>query len=387
MKALKRAVLLAAIMMIVSVAGVYSAYMAHKDKDSPVVLAAYPQLAGAALDDCALCHRRGEAPAPGDPSGELVPVNSCDYCHHVVRGGEKHAGLTLNSYGFDYLSAGADAEALAEISGMDSDGDGVSNSDEIAQLTMPGDAESRPGVPEAPHVVLSLDELKRSGLPIVEQTIFVNVSKSREGDSYRTFRGFRVEDVIEYAGVAEGVESIDLISVDTYRTAMSMGQLAGVYEQSPPVFGLGMEDLGECGWVKYEAEGLEEGKPLPPAGVLLTFEMGGVEYGPATLDPGSGKLRGYGPFRLVAPQMIEPGLPDISSRATHECIDKVPGKYHYRPDGSEKNSDYCVKSVVAIRANPLPEGTVDYNWQKEAMDLLEEGRIVVYGAIVPKDDN
>ena len=375
------AIPLAAIIVCVSLATAYSAYMAHKDKDSPVVLDTYPQIAGTALDQCAMCHTRGEAPTLSNPDGEPVSVSTCDYCHHTVRVVEKHVGLTLNCYGMDYLEAGANAEALAAIEDMDSDGDGVSNIEEIEKLTQPGNPVDKPGAPEAPHRVFTLEELRNSGIDAREQIIFVNVTKSREGDSYRTFKGFKLSDVIELAGATQDAESVDVISIDTYRWTFSIEGLDTDYPQAPPAMGLDRETMGECGWVRYEAEGLEEGKPLEDANVLLTYAMNGKQYGPAKVDPEKGKLMGYGFYRLVAPQMIEPSPPDISSLAGRECIDAVDPEFHYDYDGYEKNSDYCVKAVLAIRVNPLPEGTVDYNWQEHAQEFMDEGKVVVYGAI------
>ncbi|MFH1538595.1 MAG: GEGP motif-containing diheme protein [bacterium] len=369
-----------AAIILVSTASALAYYAAHKDKDSPVVLGVYPQLAGTALDGCCLCHRGGEALAPGDSSGKAVKVGSCDFCHDLVRGKEKHARLTLNSYGLDYLEAGADAGALRAIEEKDSDGDGVSNGEEIESLTPPGDPSKKPGLPAAPLKILSLDELKKSGIPILEQTIFVNVSKSPEGDSYRTFRGFMLKDVVALAGAREDSASVDVISIDTYQKTFSFAQLGEAYPQAEPVFGFGKDDLGDCGWVRYDAPSLEPGKPLPDANILLTFETQGSEYGPAEYDSETGTLKGYGPFRLVAPQMVNPGPPDSSSRATPECAAKAPAEYKYHKD-YEKNSDYCVKSVIAIRVNPLPPGTTDPDRRKDALEHLKSGRIVIYGNI------
>jgi hypothetical protein len=47
----------------------------------------------------------------------------------------------------------------------------------------------------------------------------------------------------------------------------------------------------------------------------------------------------------------------------------------------EKNSDYCVKAVLAIRVNPLPAGTIDPNWRKDAAELIANRQIVIFGNI------
>lgn len=71
---------------------------------------AYPATAGTALDSCSTCHTS-------------VP--------------------TLNSYGLAVRSSGFD---FAGIGGLDSDGDGFSNLQEIQALTKPGDASDHPPV-------------------------------------------------------------------------------------------------------------------------------------------------------------------------------------------------------------------------------------------------
>ncbi len=69
----------------------------------------YPQIVGSRLDSCNLCY--------ANESG-------------------------LNNYGRDYRNSGRD---FASIEGLDSDGDGVSNIDEIVSLTLPGDPGDIPG--------------------------------------------------------------------------------------------------------------------------------------------------------------------------------------------------------------------------------------------------
>lgn len=62
-----------------------------------------------------------------------TPLDSCSLCHPSVPG--------LNGYASDWKSNG---KSFAAIEGMDSDGDGFSNLQEIQALTMPGDAGSTP---------------------------------------------------------------------------------------------------------------------------------------------------------------------------------------------------------------------------------------------------
>ena len=245
--------------------------------------------------------------------------------------------------------------------------------------TLPGDPDAHPDLAIAPQRTLTLDQLKKR-LPVYTTPQFMNVSKSPDGDRYDDLTGFLLMDVLIAAGVADFAESVDVIGIDGYAKTFTIAQLKQMYEQAAPVFGLGKSDLGECGWVQYNAARLVAGEPLPLAGVMLTFAMNGQDYEPAHMDPQSGKLRGSGPFRSAAPQMLHPGAPDQSSRADAACIAAVPEKYHYHKN-NEKNSDYCVKAVAALRVNPLPKGTRDPQWQPHAMNLIRDKSILVYGAL------
>ena len=71
----------------------------------------YPGVSGSRLDSCILCHVNGPSAGP------------------------------RNAYGAAYANNG---HSFTAIEGMDSDGDGVSNLDEIKALTFPGDASDRP---------------------------------------------------------------------------------------------------------------------------------------------------------------------------------------------------------------------------------------------------
>ena len=61
----------------------------------------------------------------------------CTACH--LPGNFKE----LNSYGTDYKDAGRNVKAVTAIADKDSDGDGVSNADEISGETNPGDEASQ----------------------------------------------------------------------------------------------------------------------------------------------------------------------------------------------------------------------------------------------------
>jgi hypothetical protein len=369
---------IAALLLALATPAVHAAYNSHAEPDSELFFSAYPHLLGTRMDGCDACHVRTVGLPPGAAEGPAVPLSSCDSCHLITDHGRR-PGDTLTSYGHDYLAAGRNLASLAAIGALDSDGDGFDNATELAAATHPGDPASTPESMPAPQAVLSLEGLRTAGVPTHQQTMFVNVSKSREGDSYSALRGFRLIEVLEAAGMDDAATSVDVISLDGYQASFSIAQLRRSYPQAAPVLGLDKETLGECGWVRYGAGELEAGVPLPDADVLLTFEINGERYTPASLGEGD-RLRGSGPFRVVAPQMKSPGIPDLSSRADPACQEQVPARFHYNRD-YEKNSDYCVKAVVAIRVNPLPAGTLDVNWSQDAAKVIWSESVIVFGAL------
>ncbi len=367
--------------LILAVIASLAAYNTHTEIDSGLFFKTYPQVVGTRLDGCDTCHISIVALPPGEKSGKNVKLSTCDSCHRLTDHGRK-PGNTLTPYGIDYKKNGRNAAAFAAIASLDSDGDGASNGAELEAKTNPGDPLSAPDKQLAPHVVISYDDLAKKHLPVVEQTIFVNVSKSKDGDSYSDLRGFKLIDVLQAAGLAKDATSVDVISLDGYTTTFSIAQLRRAYIQAAPVLGLDKAALGECGWVRYEAKNLKAGAPLPNANILLAFSENGNEYSASTINDQQ-RLIGSGPFRVVAPQMKNPGIPDISSRATDECVQKVPKQFHFNRD-YEKNSDYCVKAVVAIRVNPMPPGMMDIHWPQYSQKAIAEKSIVVFGGIKTK---
>jgi hypothetical protein len=354
----------------------------HREADSALFFKTYPELVGTRLDGCDVCHIRSMALPRGQENGTPVQMSVCDSCHMQTDYGRK-PGNTLTAYGIDYLKLGRAAAALAAIEKLDSDGDGVSNGDEIAAAANPGDPQSVPGKKPSAHVVLSYDELIKMGVAVTEQTIFVNVARGggSGGDRYIDVRGFPLIEVLKAAGLSENALSVDILAIDGFSATFSIDQLRRTYPQSAPVFGLGKEALGDCGWVGYEAKNLKEGVPLPDAGILLSFGEGGRSYEPARINS-EGRLNGSGPFRIAAPQLRNPGVPDIAVNAAEECVLKVPEKHRFNR-GYEKNGDYSVMAVVAIRVNPLPPGEIDVDWPQYAKNAIDEKSVVIFGAIRP----
>ena len=87
-------------------------------------------------------------------------------------------------------------------------------------------------------------------------------------------------------------------------------------------------------------------------------------------------LDGEGPYRLIPPQKIA-GSPDRSKNGPYlkDGWDFDPNKDH--------NAGSSVKSVTAIRVEPLPAGTTDFAWTEGGWNLVDQARPVIYGDIEP----
>ena len=363
---------------VVLIATAYSAYKGHAD-DSDVngLLAAYPALKGSAMDSCATCHRAGEVPDTEKP-GKMRRENHCDYCH-VVHVNQKHdVKETLNRYGADYLAAGRGLKAVRALADKDSDGDGFPNEAEFLKGTNPGSAESNPSARIAPNRIYTAAEIMKMS-PVVNATVFINTTKSKSGDSYNEYRGNKAYELLQAVGITDAAESVDFISLDGYERTHSIDELKRIWPQGRPVMGLSKETIGDCGWVNYNALGLDASKGLPAVSILLAFEENLKKLENARLDPGTGRVTGTGPLRLIVPQShISP--PDMSQYADASCQNKVagPSRFHENYDHNGGKSSFA---IIAVRVNPLPKGTRDFEWETVRDQFVANEKIVFFGAL------
>jgi hypothetical protein len=359
------------------------AYKGHEsDKDVLAFVQAYPQTAGTRLDDCQTCHKSG--PRGTDAEREYNP---CGYCHLLVYPNSRYkTGLpktmedTLNPYGLDFKKGGRSVQALRDIAGRDSDGDGSPNAAEISDLRYPGDPASRPGQPQAASVSLSLDSLRT--LPLRKQFMLMNTTKEPT-DDYVNYSGVRVIDVLTAAGVdLKGAAGITVFAPDGYSVDATVEDVIqpfpqGYFYAEPRSF----RDPKQA-FVKYPenipAE-IRDGEKIPALPwLILAFQREGSRLDPATYEKGTGRLAGEGPFRLVRPQRelgpdpTKPGRPDRALKA---------GKFGDGWDFDARidhNAGYCVRGACVIRVNPMPPGFEEYDW-RNGWRLIQDRRLVIYG--------
>ena len=356
----------------------YTAYKGHaSDADVNAVLAAYPALRNAAADACATCHKSGDVPDAGK-QGRMRHENNCGYCHAVYVQGKRDIRETLNRYGTAYLAAGRGAGAVKTLAGKDSDGDGFSNDAEFVLGTNPGDPVSNPSAPVAPSKVYTSAELRKLS-PVVSTDVFLNTSHNKAGDFYNHYRGTEVYDVLKAAGISEDATSVDFISLDGFEGAFSIEELKASWPQAKPFLGLEKTQANPCGWVNYNVPGLDATKALPNMRIMLAFEENGKKIESARMDPETGKIKGTGPLRLVVPQYIT-SPPDLPMNAEKSCQDQAAPEHRFNTD-YDHNGGRSSFSIIAIRVNPLPKGTRDFEWEKVRDEFVAGERLVLFGAL------
>ncbi|MEW6753211.1 MAG: GEGP motif-containing diheme protein [Candidatus Latescibacterota bacterium] len=356
------------------------AYKGHaNDQDMDHLVAAYPSIAGTRLDDCQSCHTGGQV-----TTGTRTTFrNACDYCHLVpfpvtgATGGPVRFEGTLNPYGLAYKAAGRSPAALRSLAGQDSDGDGYGNAEEIADSRYPGSPDSRPGQPRAMLRVLDLADLQ--AMPTHQEFLLAN-SHKQQFDTYATYRGVRLRDLLEAVGVDLGeVTGITVVAADGFMKSFGVDAVLRQYPDGVFHSGLDTGTRGtECGFVDYPAalpQGLVDGGRIPdPQWLLLAYQRDGGPMDVSYLDPVSGKIEGEGPLRLVVPQ--DPaGAPDRgSSYSPSGCDDG-----YDLNDGASHNAGDMVRAVVALRVDPMPAGVEEFDARNGGWAFVDAGQLVVYG--------
>ena len=358
---------------VVASADALAAYSAHQnDQDINNFLTVYPFAKSTKLDDCALCHKSGKI---GSKS-----YGSCDYCHQVYKTQEPHGDIlaTLNPYGEAYRSAGYSPGAIEELN---SDGDEFTNIEEIQALTFPGNENDYPGLVSAPAIGMNMERLLM--LPSHSQFLLLNASNSR--DFYARYRGVKILDLLKHAGISREATQITVFSPDGFSMVFPIDisdpqtdpatvqyDVKGPYPYGTFYGGL---DFVDYGIIPLH---IQDGDPIPDKlYMLLAYMRDGDPLAPGKINPTSLKLDGEGPYRLIPPQKIA-GRPDRGCRETPV------GDGWDCDENKDHNAGSSARAVAAIRVDPLPEGTTDFNWYEGGWNLVDKGKLVVYGAIDPR---
>jgi hypothetical protein len=356
----------------------FAAYHHQGERDSGNFLKIHPEKAGGKLDHCALCHGGGQMD-PGREGGTKVTLGSCQWCHSTY-GYDRKGPLaeTLNAYGRDYLKHGRDAAAVTAIAGLDSDGDGFGNRDEIQADRFPGSAADDPGKTAAPMKVYARAQLE--ALPRHTQFLLQNAAKSQ--DAYAEFSGVTMEALLRDAGILDSASGITVFSPDGWSQYHplrpiddpAMYPVCGAYPEA--VYHHPPEAESVCDYSAPSCSRHKPGERIKVRGglrLLLALEREGRPLSPAVLSK-ENKLDGEGPYRVIVPQKA-PSPPDRSSKSTEQG-----GPWAYHADW-DHNAGSSTRAVTMIRVEPLPPGTTDIDTFEAGWKYVDEAKIVVYGAI------
>jgi hypothetical protein len=265
--------------------------------------------------------------------------------------------------------------ALRAIEPNDSDGDLYNNLAEIQALFFPGDARDFPGLVPAPAIGMNLERILT--LPGYSEFLLMNASSSR--DFYARYSGVKIKDLLKYAGVRKEATHIIVISPDGFSRKFPIDapspqdlpyNVMGPYPYGTFYGGLDFVDysiIPGC---------IENGDRIPDKlYMLLAYLRDGDPLTPGKINPTTLRLDGEGPYRLIPPQKIA-GSPDHPSGTTG-------GDFPYDPS-KDHNQGSSVRTVSAIRVEPLPTGTTDFNVFEGGWNLVDHGKLVIYGAIDPR---
>ena len=370
----------------------WSAYHHEGERDAASFLAAYPAKAGSKLDHCALCHGGGQY----EKKGKMVSLGSCQWCHHDY-GYDASGDIqnTLNPYGLAYQAQfavnGRNKDAILAIEGLDSDGDNHANLQEILANRFPGDPNDHPGQVAAPARVYT----RRQLMAMPRHTQFLLMNTSRSGDFYARYSGPVVADLLADAGMlAPTATSITVFAPDGWAQdhplnpidGSELYHVLGVYPQAVFQYDEEADEaLNNDGWCDYSAPscvGYNHGDPIIIPGGLkmilaLLREGQPLNTGQLNLD---NKLDGEGPYRVVPPQKA-PCPPDQSSR-----VENWNGLWPHDHDW-DHNAGAATRSVTIIKVNPLPGDVSDIDVLEAGWNFVDQGKLVIYGAIARADAN
>jgi hypothetical protein len=370
--------------LVLGVGSVFAAYHHMGEEDSTRFVHVYPELAGSKLDSCALCHSGGQVVQ----GSRTVSYGSCQWCHYKY--GYDASGPvdeTMNAYGRAFRDQGRNEAAVAAIENLDSDGDGYTNKAEIDALRFPGDAGDDPGKTIAPFKVYSRADLE--ALPQHTQFILMNAHKST--DFYAEYKGVALEDLLNDAGMLASATGIKVYAPDGWSQYHPLTPdpdpllyhvigdypAASYYHDDAAAYS-GANPPGWCEYTSPRCATLTHGDSVDNTSglkLILAFLRDGSDLTPGVLTP-SNKLDGEGPYRVVPPQKV-PGPPDQRSTAADQAV-----IWPFDND-ADHNAGFSTRSVTIIKVEPLPPGTTDIDTLEAGWKYVDEGKIMIYGAIDP----
>ncbi|NVN92252.1 MAG: hypothetical protein HXX11_16845 [Desulfuromonadales bacterium] len=358
------------------------------EKDAAYVLQVYPKLAGTKLDNCALCHTGGTVTGS---NGKKTTYGSCQWCHLTYKyDGSGNITATLNSYGKDYLAKGRNAAALTAIEKLDSDGDKYDNITEINAIRYPGDANDDPKKVIAPYRIYTKKQLQ--AMPQHKQFMLMNTTKS--GDYYSEYSGVIMQDLLKRAGISSTATKITVYSPDGFATGHPLNDSSdntgsayapyvnGTYPAATYYYNIEADKKKTSyGWCNYSSagnKGRTHGDAINVDGglrLLLAIQADGTDLVPGKLGPDNKLLaNSEGPFRTVTPQKIV-GPPDQPS------TNPTKGSIWQYDANADHNAGFSSKSATIIKVEPLPAGTTDINVNEAGWIYVDEGKLVIYGAL------
>jgi hypothetical protein len=223
-------------------------------------------------------------------------------------------------------------------------------------------------------------------LPSHSQFLFLNASNSR--DFYARYSGVKIIDLLKYAGVSKKATQITVYSPDGFSQTFLIDapdpqtdpakvqyDVMGPYPYGTYYGGLDFVDYGVIPGC------IDNGDRIPDKlYMLLAYMRDGDLLTPGKLNATTLSLDGEGPYRLVPPQKIA-GSPDRSCRPG---TPQVGDGWDCDKINKEHNAGFSARTVAAIRVDPLPDGTTDFNWYEGGWNLVDRAKVVIYGAINPR---
>jgi hypothetical protein len=280
------------------------------------------------------------------------------------------------------MSGGRNSDSIKAIASRDSDGDGYDNKTEIAAARFPGNKGDDPKKKAAPSRVYTSARLE--ALP--QHTQFLLMSASKSEDFYAEYKGVTLESLLKDAGILESATGIRIYSPDGWSqyhplspdSDPAMYHVIGDYPSAVYQYDR-QADKANGGWVNYSAgsaRGYKNNDPIKVSGglrLLLAYSRDGKNMDTGTLSSDN-KLNGEGPYRIIVPQKtLNP--PDQASNAKNQ---DVVWPYNSAWDHSAGAS---TRSATIIKVEPLPEGTTDIDLMEAGWSYVDEGKILIYGAI------